>query len=67
MCRFYLNMKIKKDLIIVCMSPNPDLRQKAEEFGVDYFVSKVDSPNKLLRVFRDCEDRIESSSSLNAT
>ena len=42
------------------MSSTLDYSQIAIDHGADYFVSKVDSPNKLLKVLRDCESHYGS-------
>jgi len=47
-------------LIIIWMSSTLDYSQIAIDHGADYFVSKVDSPNKLLKVLRDCESHYGS-------
>jgi len=43
---------------VIVLSTDPEIRQRAMAMGADYFISKVDSPNKLLEVLQVCEDRM---------
>jgi DNA-binding NarL/FixJ family response regulator len=42
-------------LRLIAMSANPEVRQQALRIGFDFFISKVDSPKKLLEAIRRCE------------
>jgi DNA-binding NarL/FixJ family response regulator len=48
----------RASLVVIAMSTNPEARHEAQAQGYDYFVSKVDSPHKLLEVIAECEKRI---------
>ena len=43
---------------VIVLSTDPEIRQRAIAMGADYFISKVDPPNKLLEVLQVCEDRM---------
>ena len=53
--------KLVPGLIIIMLSTDPEVRQLAMRLRVDFFISKVDPPMKLLDVLRDCEKRITNS------
>lgn len=46
--------KIFPDLIIIVLSGRPEAREKALSAGADAFISKVDSPDRLLTVIEAC-------------
>lgn len=47
--------------VIVMISTNPETRHAAFSEGADYFVSKIDSPHKLLEVMQECENQLKKS------
>jgi DNA-binding NarL/FixJ family response regulator len=42
--------------LIIVMSTNPEARQHALSIGVNFFVSKVDPPNRLTEALNACKD-----------
>ena len=51
--------------LIVAMSTYPGKRKEVLSSGVDFFVSKVDSPEKLLETLAWCEEIIVSNSTID--
>lgn len=46
------------DLRIIVMSVDPEVKEHAMSLGVMYFVSKVDSPKRLVATIQACEQNI---------
>lgn len=46
-------------LMIIVMSANPEVKIHAESLGADYFVSKTDSPDRLITTIQTCEHELD--------
>jgi len=49
--------RLSDSILIISISANPEVRQEVLTLGADFFVSKIDSPQLLIEIFRDCETR----------
>lgn len=47
--------------IIILLSARPEQKTYALSLGVDFFISKVDSPDTMLEILQDCQARLSHS------